>query len=128
MAAAQTTPAPTVNMIVETIDDLRDALTALGQRETEVLDRTEDVIKAKRALRAREAELLFGEEPVQPNGKPMTVAQRDVWMAEQNAQLIFVVEDNERLLRKAQSDLRMAQEEVRANRTILNALGGSSYQ
>lgn len=119
----------TLNMIRETIDDLRDGLTTLAQKESAVLDTQEALMLAKRAYRTREAALLLGDpadEPVRSDGKPLTAPQREAWISQELDGDSRAVDLREQEVRVTQSELRQVQEEIRACRAILQALSGTA--
>lgn len=110
--------------VVEVIDDVRDSAIDLKRAENELLDSQLTLSNAKSALRQGEIALIMGEQPVQDDGKALTVAQREAWMEERLSDKLEAVDKAEKAVRAHSAAVRIAQENCRTNRVILQALTG----
>lgn len=111
--------------VVEVVDDVRDSYTDLKRAENDLLDSQLTLQNAKREYRDAEIDLLLAPTPVDPNTtKPLTVPQREAWIEHELGTLQDKIDQAERAVRAHSAALRIAQENCRTNRVILQALTG----
>lgn len=106
------------------IDRLRVTLQEFDEDENAVLEAQERRQVAAATLADREADYLLGgyPEPLREDGKVLTAPQREAWVRQETQPERIQLEETERMLRGAQSSLRVTHERLRVERLILQAL------